>query len=192
MTSQFWWYVARSSGIVAWALASLSVIWGLLLSTRLLDRKPSPRWLLDLHRYLGGLTVVFVAMHLTGLVADNYVHFGVADLLVPFASAWRTTAVAWGVVAFYLLVAVEVTSLMMKRLPRKAWHAVHLTSYVLFWMAALHGATAGTDSSNRVFVTATIGSIVLVTFLTLYRIVVGKRAVSRPRVRRPVEAAAGR
>ena len=131
-------------------------------------------------------------MHLTGLVADNYVHFGVADLLVPFASSWRTTAVAWGVVAFYLLVAVEVTSLMMKRLPRKAWHAVHLTSYVLFWMAALHGATAGTDSSNRVFVTATIGSIVLVTFLTLYRIVVGKRAISRPQARRPVEATAGR
>jgi len=192
VSSQFWWYVARSSGIVAWALASLSVLWGLLLSTRLLDRKPSPRWLLDLHRYLGGLTVVFVGMHLTGLVADNYVHFGAADLLVPFASSWRTNAVAWGVVAFYLLVAVEVTSLMMKHLPRKAWHAVHLTSYVLFWMAALHGATAGTDASNPVYVMAMVGSIVAVTFLTLYRILVGKRALSRPQARRPAPAAAGR
>jgi sulfoxide reductase heme-binding subunit YedZ len=179
VSSQFWWYVARASGIVAWALASLSVIWGLLLSTRLLDRKPSPRWLLDLHRYLGGLTVVFVGLHLTALVADTFVHFGAADLFVPFASAWRTGAVAWGVGALYLLVAVEVTSLMMKHLSRKAWHGVHLASYVLFWMTAIHGATAGTDAPSPIYVTGSISSIIAVVFLTMYRILVGKRALGR-------------
>ena len=57
MTEQFWWYVARSSGIVALVLAAASVIWGLLLSTKVLERRPGPRWLLDLHRWLGGCTV---------------------------------------------------------------------------------------------------------------------------------------
>ena len=76
------WYVA-ASGILAWLLLSASVIWGLLLSTHLLQRRPSPRWLLDLHRFLGGLAVTFVGVHVLGLVADNYIHFGVADVLVP-------------------------------------------------------------------------------------------------------------
>ena len=49
MTEQFWWYVARSCGIVALVLAGASVIWGLLLSTKLLEGRPGPRWLLDLH-----------------------------------------------------------------------------------------------------------------------------------------------
>lgn len=184
------WYVARSSGIVAWALASLSVIWGLLLSTRLMNAKPSPRWLLDLHRYLGALTVVFTGLHLAGLVGDTYVHFGLADLLVPFASEWKPGAVAWGVVALYLLVAVEVTSLVMKRMTRRAWHAVHLTSYLLFWTAAIHGAAAGTDAANNLYVLASAMSIALVTLLTLYRALVGRRTRAAVNGRRPKPAVA--
>jgi DMSO/TMAO reductase YedYZ heme-binding membrane subunit len=175
MTSQVWWYVARSSGIVAWALATATVVWGLLLSTRLLDRKPSPKWLLDLHRWLGGLTVVFTGLHLTGLVADSYVHFDLAGLFVPFATDWRPGPVAWGIVAFYLLITIQVTSLLMKHLPRRLWHGIHLLSYLLFWTAAIHGATAGTDAANPVYAVASFGSIVLVAFLTLYRVLMPRR-----------------
>lgn len=95
MSEQFWWYVARSSGVVAWALALASVLWGIALATRALGDKPKAPWLLDLHRHLGGLTVAFTGIHLAALVADTYVHFGWADLFVPFASGWRTGAVAW-------------------------------------------------------------------------------------------------
>ncbi len=184
MSSQVWWYVARSSGIVAWGLVTLSVVWGLLLSTRLLQRRPSPKWLLDLHRYLGGLAVVFTGFHLLGLVADSYVHFDLASLFVPGASEWRTAPVAWGIVAFYALASVEVTSLMMKRLSRKVWHGIHLLSYLLFWAAAVHGATAGTDASSPWFVGGSVASIVIVLFLTLYRVVAGKRPTAA-RVSRP-------
>ena len=31
------WYVARSSGIVAWALILTTIVWGLLLATRCSD-----------------------------------------------------------------------------------------------------------------------------------------------------------
>ena len=57
---------------------------------------------------LGGLAVMFTAIHLAALVADSYVHFGLADLTVPFASSWQPGAVALGVVAMWLLLAVEV------------------------------------------------------------------------------------
>lgn len=183
MSSQVWWYVARSSGIVAWGLITASVVWGLLLSTRLLKLRPSPRWLLDLHRYLGGLAVVFTGFHLAGLVADSYTHFDLLSILVPMASEWRPGPVAWGVVGLYLLGAVEITSLMMNRIPRRIWHGIHLLSYLLFWVAAIHGATAGTDAANPWYVRGSILSIALVLGLTLYRVVVGKRAVGRPTAR---------
>lgn len=113
-----WWYVARSSGLVAWGLAALSVFWGLLLSTKVMGKKARPNWLLDLHRFLGGLTVVFIAVHLVGLFLDPYVNFSAAQLFIPFTSTWKPSAVAWGIVAFYLLLAVEITSLLRHRIQR--------------------------------------------------------------------------
>ncbi|MDH4119332.1 MAG: hypothetical protein OEW30_18270, partial [Acidimicrobiia bacterium] len=76
ITEKVWWYVARSSGLVAWLLLAAAVVWGLLLSTRILQERRKPAWLLDLHRWLGGLSVVFTGAHLAGLVLDSYVEFG--------------------------------------------------------------------------------------------------------------------
>lgn len=142
------WYVARSSGIVAWVLLSASVLWGLALSTRVLGRRPRPSWLLDLHRFLGAAAVVLVGIHLVSILFDSYVTFGVVDLLVPFASSWHPLAVAWGIVAFYLLLAVEVTSLLRSRMPKPVWQVVHALSFPLFLVASLHLLTAGTDRLN--------------------------------------------
>ena len=77
------WYVARSSGIVAWALILATIVWGLLLATKVLGRRPTPAWLLSLHRYLGALAVAFVGVHVGAILLDSYTNFGVTDVLVP-------------------------------------------------------------------------------------------------------------
>jgi predicted ferric reductase len=164
-----WWYVARASGIVAWVLVTASVVWGLVLSTKV-TRRPRPAWFLDLHRFLGGLSVVFVGVHLAGLVADNYTHFGLASILVPLASSWHPVAVAWGVVGLYLLLAIEITSLLMRRLPRRLWHAVHLTSFGLFVFTTVHALTAGSDAGNVAVQWFALWSCALIGFLMLLRI----------------------
>jgi hypothetical protein len=179
MNSQVWWFVARSSGIVAWALLTLSVCWGLLLSTRLLSRRVGPSWLLDLHRHLGGLAVVFTGVHLVGLVADSYVTFGWAELFIPMASSWKPGAVAFGIVAFYLLLAIEITSLAMRRLPRSVWRWVHRSSFVLFGFATYHGIVAGTDAGNDLYRFATWMSIAVVVTLTLVLMTVARRTRTR-------------
>ena len=94
---------------------------------------------------------MFLGVHLLGLALDDFIGFGPADFLVPFASSYKPAAVALGVVAMYLLLAIEITSLMMRRIPRHRWHAVHLTSYVVFVIATVHGLTAGTDRHNALF-----------------------------------------
>ncbi len=179
MSEQIWWYTARASGIVALGLAALAVLWGLLFSTRLLQGKPSPQWLLDLHRFLGGLAVAFTAVHLTALMADSYVNFTLLDFLIPFASDWQPLPVAYGVVGMYLLVAVQGTSLMMKRLPRRVWKWVHLTSYGMLWTGLIHGLTAGTDAAHPLYVIGTTLVVGATVWLTAFRIVTRRKL--RPR-----------
>ena len=175
MRSQIWWDTARAGGIVAWALASAAVITGLQQSTRL-ARWPTPSWVLAVHRYLGALAVVFTGVHLVGLVADTFIGFGPGDLLVPFVSTYRPTAVALGVVAMYLLVAVEVSSLAMKRLPRRLWRGIHFSSFVIFAFATIHGLAAGTDGDNTAFRIACFAVTALVMFMTLVRVLSPNRS----------------
>jgi predicted ferric reductase len=176
MNSQIWWFVSRSSGMVAWALLTLSVCWGLFISTKAVAKASSPAWLLDLHRYLGGTAVLFTVLHLVGLAADNYVTFGWAETFIPMASSWKSGAVAFGIVGFYLLIAIEGTSLAMKRLPRRLWRAVHHLSLVLYFVATYHAIAAGTDKQNQVFRIAALASINIVMFLTIVLILAARKA----------------
>lgn len=170
MSPQFWWYVTRASGLVAWLMLTASVIWGVVLSTKAFPDQRRPAWLLDLHRWLGGLAVSFLALHLVALVADNYVHFGLLDLVLPFRSPWKTGAVALGVFAAWLLGAVELTSLARRRLPKRFWRVLHLTSYVSFWLTSLHAAFAGTDRGALLYQGTAAASVLAVAWALMYRL----------------------
>jgi hypothetical protein len=172
---QTWWWLARASGIVAWILVVVAMLWGLTLSARLIRRKGTPAWLLDLHRYFGSLTLAFTGIHLLALWADSYVTFGPRELFVPFASPWRTRAVAWGILALYLLVAVQTTSWVMRRLSRPLWHSIHLTSFLLLASATVHGALAGADRTNIAFQWIALVGLCVVVFLVAFRVLVFKR-----------------
>lgn len=187
--TKVWWYVSRASGIVAWALLALAVLWGLALSTRALGRRPAAPWLLDVHRFMGGLAVLFTIVHFSVLALDPWFTseygYRITQAFVPFAIGWKSGAVAWGIVAFWLLLAVELTSLVRNRIPQDLWRWVHLTSYALYAMATIHLLTAGSERENAVMrwsVLATVGAVV---FFTMYRIVGPGRAESvkqsRPR-----------
>jgi hypothetical protein len=176
---KFAWYVARASGIVAWAVVTASILWGLAVSTKLVRRKGVPAWLLDLHRFLGALSVVFVAIHVVALWADNYVYFGPRELFLPMASPWKPGAIAWGIVATYLLVAIQVTSWAKRSLPRSLWHAVHMSSFPLFVAATIHGLASGTDRSNVVLQWLALTGVLLVIFLVLFQLLAPKRGAVR-------------
>jgi DMSO/TMAO reductase YedYZ heme-binding membrane subunit len=171
VSSQVWWWFARASGIVAWATASAAIVWGLALSSKVVRKRRIPAWLLCLHRYLGTLTLLFVAVHLVALAADSYVGFGPAELFVPMATTWRPGAVTWGIVAFYLLLIVQVTSWAMKRLSRKLWHRVHLLSFGVFASGAVHGALAGTDRDRWIVQAGALAVIAFILAFVLVRLV---------------------
>ena len=178
---KLYWYVSRSAGMVAWAVCTASILWGLALSTRLIRRRGAPAWLLDLHRFLGVLSVVFTAIHVVAL----YVHsrweykefpFGPAELFILWRSEYAPGPVAWGIVALYLLVAVQVSSWLMKRIRRRLWHAVHLMSFLLFASATVHSFTAGTDRHNRLVQWLALSGGAFVFFLVLFRALAPRKA----------------
>ena len=180
VNSQLWWYTARSAGVVSWVLLAASVILGLALSTRALGRRARPNWLLDLHRFLGGAAVVFVGVHVVSIMFDSYVHFGLVEVLVPFTGSWHPAAVAWGIVGMYLLLAVEVTSLLRKRLSRRAWRLTHFLSFPLFAVATVHMLAAGTD--RRAFLLRAVLAVatLAIAALTAVRVAQAGRADVAP------------
>jgi DMSO/TMAO reductase YedYZ heme-binding membrane subunit len=150
-------------------LLTASVLCGILVPARLSNRQ-RPAWFLDLHRGLAGLTVGFVALHLAALVADSYVQFGLADVVIPFASEWKPVPVALGVVAMWLLVVVQATSVAKKHLPRRIWRRIHLASYLCFFLTTLHGTLAGTDATNIMYNSTSVAAVAAVVWATVYRI----------------------
>lgn len=165
------WYINRAAGLVAWALLTASVILGLLLSSKVLGKKVKPNWLQDLHRGISGLSAAFVAVHVAGAIGDNYIHFGLKDVLVPGASSWRPLAMAWGVVTTYLLIAVEGSSLLRKHLPKTLWRKLHYLSFPLFITATAHGISAGTDGGKTVGVAVAALAASAIAGLTAMRVV---------------------
>ncbi len=170
MRPEVWWYAARASGLVAWVLVTASTCLGLAQSSRLLRGLAKAPWIIDVHRHLATLTVIFSAVHVGGLWADSFVTFGPLEVFVPMASGWRPGAVAWGIVAVYLLIAVQATSVLMKRMPRRVWHAIHLSSLAVFVMATIHGLQAGTDLSNVVVTWLGWSAAALLTFAVVFRL----------------------
>ena len=187
-----WWYVTRASGFVAWALLAIAVLWGLFITNKTLTKTAAPAWVLDLHRHLGGLAVVFVAIHVGALPLDTFTSWGWRDLFVPMASAWHPGAVAWGIVAMYLLVAIEVTSLLGRRFPRQWWRRVHMLSFPLYIIASIHLFAAGTDSGNVVARWLVVTTSTLIVFLACVRgLAAAKpRETTNPRVVAAKRAAA--
>ncbi|GHE38943.1 hypothetical protein GCM10018771_19230 [Streptomyces cellulosae] len=159
---------------MSWWLLSATVVWGLLMSTRVLGPRAAPARLYDLHRFLSGLSLVFLAVHLVALIADAWVDIGLLQILIPFTSDYRPAAVAWGVIALYLLAAIEITSLLKRHIPHRWWRYVHAGTFALFALTTVHAFTAGTDTT--VVWWTGLALVAAVGFLSLYRLLAGRRS----------------
>lgn len=173
MSSDVWLHAARAGGIVAWLLLTLNVVWGLVHSTRIVGGRLAPAWWNDLHRFFAGLAVAFALVHVLALVVDDHYDIGPVQLVVPLSTA-SPPKVAWGVVVLHLLVAVEVTSLLMRHVPRRVWRAVHHLTTPAYVLATYHGIELGTDAAGATFRIACLASVHVVLALLLVRIVVGR------------------
>jgi len=113
-------------------------------------RAASARWprvvTAGLHKNLALISAAMVAVHIVTTIVDPFAAIGLVSAVVPFSSAYRPLWLSLGAVAFDLLLAVLITSLLRDRLTRRSWQAVHLLVYVSWPIALWHALGTGTDT----------------------------------------------
>ena len=176
------WLIARAAGFVAFGALTLSVWLGLAMSTRLLGTRRG-RMLMSGHRLLAGTGLAMLALHVGALLFDPVVHFSLVSALVPFAAPWRPAAIAAGVVAAWLMVALAVSFRLRRWIGQRGWRRLHYASFAAFVLALCHALASGTDLAGigGPILAAVAGGPVL--WLTFVRILTPKpaRAPARPR-----------
>lgn len=141
-----YWYGTRGAGIVALILLTGSLVMGIVDLSRWQSER-CPRFVLDgLHRTLSLLAVAVVAIHVLTSVADGFTPIGLKDAVIPFASPYRRLWLGLGTLAFDLLLALTLTSILRRRLGQRVWRAVHWTAYACWPLALVHGLGTGTDT----------------------------------------------
>ena len=163
------WYATRATGVVALVLLTAVVVLGVAGTARF----ATPRWprlvTAGLHRNLSLLAVAFVAAHVLTTVLDSYAPIGWISTVIPFTSPYRTLWLGLGTVAFDLLLAVVVSSLLRVHLGYPAWRAVHWLGYASWPVALWHGLGTGTDSKLSWLLALDAASVIAVAAALVWR-----------------------
>lgn len=139
------WYITRSSGLVGFLLLYISVLLGLLIRVPYL-RKLVPGWFsLQMHCWLSLLALMFVLVHGIALLFDKMFDFSLADIFIPFHSSYEQGLVVLGIIGFYLIFLLVVTSYFKKRISQGFWRAVHFLNVGMYFILVVHALYLGTD-----------------------------------------------
>lgn len=138
------WLVARAAGLTAFGFLTLSMWLGLAMSTRLLGPRRQ-KTLLAWHRTIVWTGLSLVGLHVTALLLDPTIHFGLGALLVPFLAPWHPGAVAAGVVAGWLALTLAVSFRLRKWIGQRGWRRLHYASFGAFALSLGHALAVGTD-----------------------------------------------
>jgi DMSO/TMAO reductase YedYZ heme-binding membrane subunit len=183
----FWWVLARASGVASFALITASMVAGVVLRSRLVQRVASPVARMEWHRVLAVVGMAMAGLHGLALVMDDYIEITPLDLVAPGYIDYRPLWVAFGVLSMWLMVIVAVTASMRKHVGAKVWKPLHLLSYGVFVTAVVHGVMSGTDSGRPWMMALYLGSVAAVVALASRRLLAGPNA---PLKRRKQPAAA--
>ncbi len=170
-TVQLWWYVTRASGIIAYLLLWFSMVLGLAVSSKFLDRLLHRVFTYDFHQFISLLSIAFVVLHVAVLLLDRYLPYSIWQILVPFISPYRPFWVGVGVIGFYLMLLVTVTFYIRKRIGMRLFRIIHVLSLVGYLGATLHGIYSGTDSPLPAMQLLYKGTALVVIFLTVFWLV---------------------
>ena len=181
------WLLIRASGVTAWALLSVVVFWGIFLRTRLLGTKATPVALLHMHRWVGSLALLALAVHIGTLLIDPVVGFSLSQILIPGTAPWQPFATALGTIALYLMIPVSIIGRIRTKLGKKGnafFKRSHLIAYFAWPVATAHYIFAGTDAMADWSI-----ALIIATSTTLVFLLLARGFVPPPVRKRPVTAA---
>lgn len=193
------WYLSRATGLVAYLLLFTTVMLGLSIRTRALDRLAA-RWrVTDLHLFLSVLMLAFVGFHAAVLLTDSYIGFSWVQLLVPFSGPYRNLWTGLGIIGAYLLLLIALSFLIRRRIGYRVWRGLHYATFLAYLAALAHGVFAGTDSTQAWAQAIYVGTALVVAGFVVVRVALWARgahaqaeAAAAARAAVPVAFAPGR
>lgn len=176
-----YWYLSRSSGVVAYLLIWLSCVLGLTLTNRFARLWAGGPAVADVHQLASLIGLMLLVFHVTILLGDRYASYRIDQLLIPFTAAQHAPFwVGLGQVAAYLVVPVTLSFYVRRTIGHRTWRLLHYASFGVFWLSVAHGLGAGTDSSAPLMLAMYLVTSSSLVFLTAYRIVMAAGGRSRP------------
>jgi sulfoxide reductase heme-binding subunit YedZ len=156
------WYLTRGTGTIALILLTLSVALGVA-NVRRMRTDAVPRFVLDaVHRNASLLAVAFLVVHIATALLDGFAPIRLIDVIIPFGAAYRPLWLGFGAVAFDLLIAVALTSVLRRRFGYRAWRTTHWAAYACWPVALLHGLGTGSDTKTTWMLAITGGCVIVV------------------------------
>ena len=173
------WYLTRSTGAVALLLLSVAVALGVA-DVRRFSTPSWPRFVVDaLHRNVSLLALVFLVLHILTAVLDSFASISLVAAFVPFVGSYRPFWLGLGAVAFDLLLAVILTSLLRGRVGHARLARDALARLRLLAVALLHTLGTGSDVKTTWLLALSVFCLALVLGAVLARGLTGSRARAR-------------
>ncbi len=174
------WYITRAAGFVAAIALVVLILSGVGLITGYTFRILEPLTAWATHKAIALVFGVAVIVHIVALLFDKYVPFTIATALVPFASNYRNVTiaghhlgslyVALGIFAFYILLAIIISSLLWIDKKPYTWKAIHFLAYLVMIFVFFHALYLGTDLASGIFRVLWIIFGVVVAVTIVYRL----------------------
>jgi len=170
-STQLWWYITRSAGILAYLLLWFSTVWGLAVPSKIISPVLDQSYTFDFHEFISLLAIGFALLHIIVLTFDRFLPYSTLQILIPFLSPYRPLWVGIGVISFYIIILVTVTFYLRSRIGMKNFRAIHVLSLLGYLGITLHGLYSGTDSPLISLQLLYRGTGLIVIFLTVYWLV---------------------
>jgi predicted ferric reductase len=167
------WYLSRSSGIVAYLLLWLSAVLGITMTNHLARLWPGGPAAANIHQFVSLLALVLITFHVVILLGDRYVNYRVDELLIPFTATEDAPFwVGLGQVALYLALPVTFSFYVRQMIGIHVWRLIHYASFGILVLVIAHGLGAGTDAQAVPLLTMYLVTGSVIVFLTTHRILI--------------------
>jgi len=193
MTDPFhytWWLASRSAGLVGFALLTAVTVLGLLSALRVAG-PGTVKALRPWHERLALAALACIAAHGLFLLPDGWLHPGLAGVVVPFWSGYRTLWTGLGILGAYLIAVLSLSFYVRRRIGAARWRSAHRLAPIGFVLVFVHVIGAGTDARTAWLLALAIGAMLAVGLLLGLRLAREPQPRPRPRPQpRPAPAVA--
>ncbi len=142
------WYLARTAGLVSFALLYISIFLGLSIRIPVLNKIIKPCYSFSIHCWISLQALIFILIHSLSLLFDKFISFGFKDAFIPFASQSEfvnRNFLALGIMGLYLMIILVVSSYLRRFIGQKLWRIIHYLNIILYISVVFHSFFIGTD-----------------------------------------------